>query len=303
MSATPIPRTLALTLYGDLAVSTLDELPPGRTPIATALCRESQRDARVRARARRGRGRAPGLRRLPAGRGVGEERRCAPRPRWCASWPTGPLAGLRLELVHGRMKADEKDAVMRRFKAGEFDVLVSTTVIEVGIDVPNATVIVDRARRALRAGAAPPAARPRRPRRGAGPLLPRGARLDGRGGVPAPARARAHDRRLPHRRGRSRSSAARATSSARARPGCRRSASPTCCATRRCCARRATRRRGGSSAIPTCRARSRSPCAPCCASLGRTARAGQGRVTDPVLVRVTGARRPAMALAIGPGRG
>src|SRR5262245_63818237 len=53
-----------------------------------------------------------------------------------------PLAGLRLALVHGRMKADEKDAVMRRFKAGEFDVLVSTTVIEVGIDVPNATVIV-----------------------------------------------------------------------------------------------------------------------------------------------------------------
>jgi ATP-dependent DNA helicase RecG len=62
----------------------------------------------------------------------------------------GPLAGLRLALVHGRMKARRKDAVMRSFKAGEHDVLVSTTVIEVGIDVPNATVDRDRARRALR---------------------------------------------------------------------------------------------------------------------------------------------------------
>ena len=141
MSATPIPRTLALTLYGDLAVSTLDELPPGRTPIATELCRESKR-ARVYDLVRR---------EVAAGHQayivyplVEESEKTALRAAttMVRELAAGPLAGLRLALVHGRMKADEKDEVMRRFKAGEHDVLVSTTVIEVGIDVPNATVIV-----------------------------------------------------------------------------------------------------------------------------------------------------------------
>ncbi len=140
MSATPIPRTLALTLYGDLAVSTLDELPPGRTPITTQLCRESRRE------------RVYGVIREEVAGGhqayvvyplVEESERSTLRAAttMVRELEAGPLAGLRLALVHGRMKGEAKDAVMRRFKAGEHDVLVSTTVIEVGIDVPNATVI------------------------------------------------------------------------------------------------------------------------------------------------------------------
>ncbi len=140
MSATPIPRTLALTLYGDLAVSTLDELPPGRTPITTRLCRESQRDRlieRLRAEV------AAGHQAYVVYPLVEESEKSDLRAATTMvhELAAGPLAGLRLDLVHGRMKPDEKDAVMRRFKAGAFDVLVSTTVIEVGIDVPNATVI------------------------------------------------------------------------------------------------------------------------------------------------------------------
>jgi ATP-dependent DNA helicase RecG len=141
MSATPIPRTLAMTLYGDLAVSTLDELPPGRTPIVTELCRESRRDrvyARIRDEV------AAGHQAYIVYPLVEETEKSALRAATTMvhELAAGPLAGLRLALVHGRLKADEKDAVMRRFKAGEHDVLVSTTVIEVGIDVPNATAIV-----------------------------------------------------------------------------------------------------------------------------------------------------------------
>ncbi|MFN8545689.1 MAG: ATP-dependent DNA helicase RecG [Candidatus Binatia bacterium] len=141
MSATPIPRTLALTLYGDLAVSTLDELPPGRTPITTSLCRESRRVRlyeRVRAEV------AQGHQAYVVYPLVEESERSALRSAsaMARELASGPLAGLRVGLVHGRMKAEAKDAVMRAFKAREHDVLVSTTVIEVGIDVPNATVIV-----------------------------------------------------------------------------------------------------------------------------------------------------------------
>jgi ATP-dependent DNA helicase RecG len=141
MSATPIPRTLALTLYGDLAVSTLDELPPGRTPIHTEVCRPSRRERMVE-RIRE---------EVAAGRQAyvvyplveeSEKSALQAATTMVRELGAGPLAGLRLDLVHGRMPPDEKDAVMRRFKAGTFDVLVSTTVIEVGIDVPNASVIV-----------------------------------------------------------------------------------------------------------------------------------------------------------------
>ncbi|MCW5891522.1 MAG: ATP-dependent DNA helicase RecG [bacterium] len=140
MSATPIPRTLAMTLYGDLAVSTLDELPPGRTPIATRLVREGRRrelyDA-IRAEVAAGH-QAYVVYPLVEDSEKSDLRAATTMVHELAA---GPLAGLRLDLVHGRMKPDEKDAVMRRFKARDFDVLVATTVIEVGIDVPNATVI------------------------------------------------------------------------------------------------------------------------------------------------------------------
>ena len=141
MSATPIPRTLALTLYGDLAVSTLDELPPGRTPIRTELARERGRDrmyARIHEEVGAGR-QAYVVYPLVEETETSSLKAATTMVRELAA---GPLAGLRLDVVHGRMKPDEKDAVMRRFKRQEFDVLVSTTVIEVGIDVPNATVIV-----------------------------------------------------------------------------------------------------------------------------------------------------------------
>ena len=141
MSATPIPRTLAMTLYGDLAVSTLDELPPGRTPIATELCREKQRERLYRAIHEEV---AAGHQAYLVYPLVEESEKSDLRAATSMihELAAGPLAGLRLALVHGRMKADEKDAVMRAFKAGEHDALVSTTVIEVGIDVPRATLMV-----------------------------------------------------------------------------------------------------------------------------------------------------------------
>jgi ATP-dependent DNA helicase RecG len=141
MTATPIPRTLALTLYGDLDVSVLDELPPGRRPIVTRVHAQSQR-ARVLELLRR---------ELDAGRQAyvvcplvseSEKTDLLDATRMARDLAAGPLAGYRLGLVHGQMPSDEKDEVMRRFKAGEYQVLVSTTVVEVGIDVPNATVMI-----------------------------------------------------------------------------------------------------------------------------------------------------------------
>ena len=165
MSATPIPRTLALTLYGDLAVSTLDELPPGRTPIATTLCRESQRE--------RGWSSACAPRWRPATRPTSSirwsrsRRRAisAPPPRWCTSWRRGRSPGCGSDLVHGRMRPDEKDAVMRRFKARR----VRRPGLHHRHRGRDRRAERDRdrhrARRALRPGAAPPAARARRARR------------------------------------------------------------------------------------------------------------------------------------------
>ncbi len=141
MSATPIPRSLALTMYGDLDVSILDERPPGRQPVTTAFRPESARD-RVLAFIER---------QLAEGRQaylvyplIEESEKSALKAATKAfeELQEGPLAGRRLALLHGKMKPDEKDRVMRAFRDGDLDVLVATTVIEVGIDVPNATVMV-----------------------------------------------------------------------------------------------------------------------------------------------------------------
>jgi ATP-dependent DNA helicase RecG len=190
MTATPIPRTLALSLYGDLDLSVLDELPPGRTPIATRrVPAERSQEVWDFVRKQVGKGRQAYIV-YPVIEGTKEDQ---PELDFSHDDPeagleppvsthsrslrkaktaellfpkaaidanpaaksglksavemheklrTGPLAGLRLALLHGRLDADEKEIVMRRFQRGEIDVLVATTVIEVGVDVPNATVMV-----------------------------------------------------------------------------------------------------------------------------------------------------------------
>ncbi|HET8650047.1 MAG TPA: helicase-related protein, partial [Gemmatimonadales bacterium] len=140
LTATPIPRSLALTLYGDLDVSTLRQRPPGRGTVRTALRSEAQR-ARVLdfVRSACGEGRQAYVV-LPV---IEESERADLRAATtmaqtlAARWPE-----LNVGLVHGRMKAEERDAVMRAFRDGEVNVLVATTVIEVGIDVPNATIML-----------------------------------------------------------------------------------------------------------------------------------------------------------------
>ncbi len=146
MTATPIPRTLAMTAYGDLDVSVIDELPPGRTPVETVVIPERRRDevvARVHAACSAGR-QAYWVCPL-----VDESEQLACQAAEAtAARLREELAELRVGLVHGRMKGDEKAAVMTAFKAGEIDLLVATTVIEVGVDVPNATVmVIDNAER------------------------------------------------------------------------------------------------------------------------------------------------------------
>ncbi|MDE3187440.1 MAG: ATP-dependent DNA helicase RecG [Acidobacteriota bacterium] len=189
MTATPIPRTLALSLYGDLDISVLDELPPGRTPIVTrrvpgeradevwefvrkqvALGRqayivypviEGTKDDQpeldfANDTAEAGAAPAPEPRRKTARKGKTAElfptamQEASPAAKsglksaveMHEKLRNGPLAGLRVGLLHGRLDADDKEVIMRRFQRGEIDVLVATTVIEVGVDVPNATVMV-----------------------------------------------------------------------------------------------------------------------------------------------------------------
>ncbi len=184
MTATPIPRTLAMTLYGDLDASVIDELPPGRTPILTRRVAEERAEqvwTFVRKQVAAGRQAyivypiiegdhedEPqldfALEGLPEPEEEMKERSAAASKRSSAQGRSrarvqgltklrsavemhqelqqGSLAGLRLGLLHGRMSADEKEVTMNRFKRGELEVLVATTVIEVGVDVPNATVMV-----------------------------------------------------------------------------------------------------------------------------------------------------------------
>jgi ATP-dependent DNA helicase RecG len=189
MTATPIPRTLALSLYGDLDLSVLDELPPGRTPIVTRRVADERADDVwdfVRKQVKLGRqayivypvieGAKDDQPELDFSADATEASKKATKPAARKSTPkgktaklfpklaqeansnvksglksavemyeklrTGPLDGLRLGLLHGRLDADEKEIIMRRFQRGEIDALVSTTVIEVGVDVPNASVMV-----------------------------------------------------------------------------------------------------------------------------------------------------------------
>ncbi|MGW9451193.1 ATP-dependent DNA helicase RecG [Streptomyces sp. NPDC055632] len=160
MTATPIPRTVAMTVFGDLETSVLDQLPAGRSPIASHVVPAADKPhflarawERVREEVENGHqayvvcpriGDEEDQKKKPkASEGDDAEKRpplavldVAEKLR------TGPLAGLRIAVLHGRMHPDDKDDVMRRFAAGDLDVLVATTVIEVGVNVPNATAMV-----------------------------------------------------------------------------------------------------------------------------------------------------------------
>ena len=141
MSATPIPRTLALTLYGDLDISTIDELPPGRQRVLTRQVPPEKRDAAygfVRKEVIDGRQAFVICPLIEESETV--EAKAATEEYQRLSTQVFP--DLRLGLLHGRMSSKDKDAAMRRFRDGEIDILVSTAVVEVGIDVPNATVMV-----------------------------------------------------------------------------------------------------------------------------------------------------------------
>ena len=141
MSATPIPRSLALTLYGDLDLSIIDEMPPGRIPIQTKIFSRRERErlySFVASEARNGRQTfivyplVEESESLDAGAAIDERKRLNEEV----------FPDLQVGLLHGRMKGSEKDETMRQFAGGEIDILVSTSVIEVGIDVPNASLIV-----------------------------------------------------------------------------------------------------------------------------------------------------------------
>jgi ATP-dependent DNA helicase RecG len=141
MTATPIPRSLALTVYGDLSLSVIDQLPPGRLPVKTRIVPNGYRQRAydlIRAE-------------VAAGRQAfivyplveeSEKSDLLAASEGAAHLQETVFPGVRIGLLHGRMKGEEKEAAMRAFKAGQVQILVSTTVIEVGIDVPNATVMM-----------------------------------------------------------------------------------------------------------------------------------------------------------------
>ena len=164
MTATPIPRTVAITVYGDLEVSALRELPGGRSPIATSVVPAGEKPAwleraweRIREEVAAGHQAYVVCPRIggDAGESDADEAGAEPPPDDEETGrraplavldvqpmlADGPLAGLRLAILHGRLPTEEKDAVMAGFAAGAVDVLVATTVVEVGVDVPNATVM------------------------------------------------------------------------------------------------------------------------------------------------------------------
>ena len=162
MTATPIPRTVAMTVFGDLETSVLDQLPAGRSPIASHVVPAADKPhflarawERVREEVAGGHQAYVVCPRIgdeeddpkKSGKKKSPEDEAEKRPPLAVlevadQLAKGPLQGLRVEVLHGRMHPDDKDAVMRRFAAGETDVLVATTVIEVGVNVPNATAMV-----------------------------------------------------------------------------------------------------------------------------------------------------------------
>ena len=141
MSATPIPRTLALLMYGDLEVSILDELPPGREPVDTFLVTESYR-ARINAFIRKQVAEGHQCYVVCPAVEDSEEMNIKAAETWAETLQKTVFPDLRIALLHGQMKGSQKEQVMAEFAAGRADVLVATTVIEVGVDVPNATLMV-----------------------------------------------------------------------------------------------------------------------------------------------------------------
>ena len=160
MTATPIPRTVAMTVYGDLETSTLSQLPRGRSPIASHVV-PPEKPAfldrawrRLREEVQAGHQAYVVCPRIGDGAATDDDEEEPPADNEPARRPPlavtevapllaeGPLAGLRIGVLHGRLPSDEKDAVMRSFAVGDLDVLVATTVIEVGVDVPNATDMI-----------------------------------------------------------------------------------------------------------------------------------------------------------------
>lgn len=140
MSATPIPRTLAMTVFADLDISTIDELPPGRTPIVTKVFSDARREeivAQIALEVARGRQVYWVCPLIEESEKMDLQNATATHAELCAQLP-GTVVGL----LHGRMSSTEKAAVMARFSAGDMGVMVSTTVIEVGVDVPNASLMV-----------------------------------------------------------------------------------------------------------------------------------------------------------------
>jgi ATP-dependent DNA helicase RecG len=141
MTATPIPRTLALTLYGDLDISTINQMPPGRQPIKTRWLTQNDRDRAynfIRKQVREGRQAFIICPLIEESENLEVKAAVAEYERLSSD----VFSDLKLGLLHGKMKGPDKEDVMSRFKAGELDILVSTSVVEVGIDVPNATIML-----------------------------------------------------------------------------------------------------------------------------------------------------------------
>ena len=142
MSATPIPRSLAMVLYGDMEVSFLNEMPPGRTPVRTKVFREKDQTAMYRLVLDEIRSGHQAFIVYPLVEASEQLQQIRDATHMAEELSKGIFRDFKVGLAHGRMRAEERDQVMRRFRDGEIHILVATTVIEVGIDIPNATVMI-----------------------------------------------------------------------------------------------------------------------------------------------------------------